>query len=297
MVNARVTFGLLVAAIAAASIAYFAVERRADAPPLDVEATAAETAKSGGGAQSSFGERPQTATKAAQQPDLFAVASSLEARSRSGEGQASREIAKIYEDCWLYAKNPAGFESDAQTLAKLQPKTAAKRLSAARIVMNRCHGFAGANIGPEAVAEYRALAMRQGDLAAEVEKFAQGAMVGNASTDEVKLTVDEVMASRDPDAFAAMASLMGPAGVEYQENLSPIPAGSLLAEAAWNVAACRLGRPCGPDSAAVLRMCVGGGINCELRDVKSFYVQEMLPPADAEKLEQLVNSLVQGAKK
>ncbi|MGO4221002.1 hypothetical protein AB4Y64_03985 [Lysobacter sp. TAF61] len=230
------------------------------------------------------------------QTDLANLTATLYPRSEGGDGNASQQIASAYQECWLYAMNPIGFTEDMRNRGKLRPDLATKIAQASEITSDRCDGFAGKKIGPSAINAMLERAARQGNMAARTELFVQNAILKGATSEQIKSAAVDVLASGDPDAFAAIAPLMGAPSAGDLQALQPIPAGSPVSEAAWNIAACRLGRQCGPDSRAVLQMCLGGGINCELRDIQSFYEQVVLPPADIPKLRQLVGLLTQGAK-
>ncbi len=195
----------------------------------------------------------------------------------------------------LFALNPTGFREDMRIRSQVRPDLTEKMAAAGGITERRCAGFAGERIGPSAIKMMRDRAIAQGSVAAKVEEFARNAMLKGAPPEQIKAAANEVLAMRDPEAVAAMAQLMGAPTAGELQALQPLPAGTSLSEAAWNVAACRMGRDCGPNSAAVRQMCLSGGVNCELRDIQSFYEQAVLPPADVPKLRQLVTQLTQGA--
>lgn len=228
--------------------------------------------------------------------DLFSEVTSLLPKSEAGDAQASYQIATAYEECWQYASNPSGFESDLKLKASVRKDLAPKLQSAGASVARRCGRFVGHDIGPVAVRAMLERAAKQGSIAANARLFAESAAKSQVSGSDLQANVDRVLASRDPEALAALAPAMGRLSEGTQSTIAPYPAGNDLAEAAWNVAACRLGRNCGSSSPAVIGMCLTGGINCELRDMETFYTQAVLPPAEAAKLGQLVNILVQGTK-
>lgn len=231
------------------------------------------------------------------EPDLFESVTTMLPRSDAGDAQASRMIAAAYQECGQYAINPIDFDEYIRVLSSVREDLAPNLSSARDTIVRRCGRFAGQRIGPAAIRAMLNRAAEQGDLASEVQVFAERAIrKGGVSAEEIIPIVDRVLASRDAEAYAAIAPLMGSVSAGAQSRLAPIPAGSDLAEAAWSIAACRLGRDCGPNSSAVLQMCLGGGINCELRPIESFYTQAVLPPADQARLRQLIHQLVQGKK-
>lgn len=228
------------------------------------------------------------------EPDLYEQATALLAKSDSGDAAASFQIASIYQDCWQYAADPIAFDADLALKRSLRKDLAASLKNAGDILIARCHGFAGRSIGSTEIRRMMTLAAQQGSLAAQTQLFADQAMSGVAKPDEVSDVANKVLISKDADAFAALAPLMGRPAAGYQAALKPIPAGTDLAEAAWSTAACRLGRDCSSRSSAVIQMCLGGGVNCQLQGIESFYRQAVLPPAEANQLGRLVEQLIQG---
>lgn len=266
-----------------------AVEEKTAPPPGAVESSAARTRTS-----SQAGRR---LGQPRSEPDLYDLVTTLLPRSEAGDAQASRTIAAAYLDCWQYAVNPIGFDEDIRLKSRLREDLAPKLSNARDTIVKRCGRFAGQKIGPTAIRAMLNRAAEQGDLASQVQLFSERSIrAGGASAEDITPVVDRVLASRDAEAYAAIAPLMGRVSAGAQSGLAPIPAGTDLAEAAWNIAACRLGRDCGPNSSAVLQMCLGGGVNCELRHIESFYTQAVLPPADQARLRQLIQQLVQGSK-
>lgn len=237
-----------------------------------------------------------TGTSSRQDVDLFSEVTSLLSKSEAGDPKASYRIASIYEECWQYALNPTGFESDIKLKASVRKDLAPKLRSVGASITQRCGRFVGHDIGPIAMRAMLERAAKQGSAAAKARLFAESAAMGQVSEKDLQENVGRVLASRDPEAFAALAPAMGRMSEGSQSAVAPYPAGNDLAEAAWNVAACRLGRSCGASSPTVIGMCLSGGINCELRDIEAFYTQAVLPPAEAAKLGQLVNQLVQRTK-
>lgn len=245
---------------------------------------------------SSAGTLP-TRTQPRREPDLYDEVTTLLVMSEAGDAKASRLVAAAYSECWQYAVNPAGFEEDIKLKASLREDLAVSLTSARDRVVARCRRFAGQQIGSKAIRAMVKRAADQGDLASEAQLFAERAIrTGRVGGEEISPMVHRVLASRDAEAYAAIAPLMGRISAGSQTSMAPIPVGSDLAEAAWNVAACRLGRACGSDSRAVLQMCLGGGVNCEFRDLENFYTQAVMPPADHASLRQLTHQLIQGPK-
>lgn len=227
--------------------------------------------------------------------DLFGFTLSMRPLSDTGNGEASRLIAEAYAECWTYALDSSGFLSDMHLKAELRPDLSKSLTQAYRRVEERCRFFRGAEIGPKASRELLRRAASQGDVAAQVKLFAleRGNHKSGQMTDDLRKLGQKVLVSRDPYAFAAFAEVIGTASLGRIDELYPMPAGTVAAEAAWQIAACRLGRNCGPSSTIVTNMCINGGMNCSLRSLEVFYTQEMLPPAELQKVRQHVIWLIQ----
>ncbi|UNK49979.1 hypothetical protein MNR01_02760 [Lysobacter sp. S4-A87] len=228
--------------------------------------------------------------------DLYGFVSSLHGSSQLGNGEATRWIAQAYSECWTYALDPAGFNSSAQAFAKDSEGDAAGVVAAFDRISSRCRRFAGDRIGPEAILDLKIKAAAQGDLASEIEVFAQAAPMHPDSpsfTDERRsLLMQRALASGDPAAIAALASLMGPSA--RPGSAGAMPAGSVRSEAAWNLAACQLGIDCGPTSNRVVYACTFGGI-CGFNSVRDLYVRGLLAPSDIPYLDKEIALIVNGA--
>ncbi|HEY5851022.1 MAG TPA: hypothetical protein VIT62_09710 [Lysobacter sp.] len=192
--------------------------------------------------------------------------------------------------------NPAGFERSAKDSAQAEGNISARVKASFDRVAFRCRRFAGEEIGPQRILELQAKAASQGDLTAEIDIFSQAAPLhpdGPSFSDERRiLLMQRALASRDPTAIAAMASLMG---VTARPGFAgSMPAGSLRSEAAWNLAACQLGMDCGPSSSLVVSACVFGGI-CGFNSVADLYSRGLLPLSETPYLNKEILLVVNGA--
>ena len=289
--------GLASAAALLAVLAFLAYRNRvSDTATMPDDRTISSPAPARAYSQAHAPRAQSTGALRQQSVDLFSEVTSLLPKSAAGDAQASYRIASAYEECWQFALNPAGFESDIKLRSSIRQDLAPKFQFAGASVARRCARFVDHDIGPAAMRAMLERAAKQGSAAARARLFAESAAMGQMSEKDLEANVDRVLASRDPEAFAALAPAMGRMSQGSQSAIAPYPAGNDLAEATWNVAACRLGRSCGASSPAVIGMCLNGGINCELRDMEAFYTQAVLPSAEAAKLGHLVNQLVQGTK-
>lgn len=229
----------------------------------------------------------------AESRDLYALTLELIPRSETGDGRASTLIASAYQECWLYARNPAGFMNDMALRGQIRPDLKAGMGRISRRISERCAGFPGRSIGPSVANGMLERAANQGDLAAEAQLLGakMRSLDDKAANNTLKTLAEVVVASRDPDAYLAIAPLMGQLSNGRQEFLYPLPVGSSLAEASWHLAACRLGADCTANGPTVTRMCLFGGVNCGLKSLSQFYREEVLPPADQKRLQQQLDYL------
>lgn len=249
-----------------------------DQPMRDLSAQSAASRSQGGYAESK---------------DLYALTLQLKPRSEAGDGEASRLIASAYQECWLYALNPTGFMNDMALRGQVRPDLKEKMNGLARRTTERCYGFAGQKIGPKVANLMLEKAAAQGDLSAEAQLLGSALQSLDAATagNQLKDLAERIVTSRDPDAYLAIAPFMGQVADGQQGRLHPLPVGSSLAEASWHIAACKMGADCSATGPTVTRMCLFGGINCGLKSLEQFYLQEVLPPADQRRLWQQVGLL------
>jgi hypothetical protein len=104
--------------------------------------------------------------------------------------------------------------------------------------------------------------------------------------------VERVQQSQDPEAFLAISPAMGVMAAG-DDALSGLVAGSQFTQLAWQVAACRLGLACGPNSVLMNSYCANGGI-CSRdpgQDFESFVFDAAVPRQGVEKMNELISYL------
>lgn len=268
----------------------------AEVAPLPSEQAAANASPiASSGSTSGVGADQQSYETAT---DLFALVEGLKGRSANGDGTATRLIAKAYEECWTYARDPAGFQKNrdvALGIASAQESAIAQSFDK---ISERCRRFAGDDIGPRHMLDVLTLGAEQKDLASEVELFALLSRQHRSDNETFGVAkqqdlLNRVVASRDPASIAAMANLMGPGALGKAEQLKPFPAGTVRAEAAWRIAACRLGAPCGASSSALSSACAFGGI-CGFSSVESLYLDGLLPKSERDLLNRDIQTIMEG---
>ncbi|PPU75693.1 MULTISPECIES: hypothetical protein [Xanthomonas] len=226
-------------------------------------------------------------------PDLYRYAQQLQQQLRAGDAQAGWRLSRVYDYCAPYAASPAGYAADTDWIAA-QSTPGVAAMQAARLrVAQRCAGFAPRDgLGPRLVAQQRLRAARAGSLAAEAGLLALGEPL-QATVAYKRALVQRVLASRDPEAYLALAPAMG-TRASGDDSLDGYVAGDQFAELAWQVAACRLGLDCSADSTLVTSYCANAGIcsRAGAQDFVSFVFDAAVPQQGADRVDEMVDVLV-----
>ncbi len=224
--------------------------------------------------------------------DLFDYAAQLRLAADGGDAQAAWTMTRIYDYCGLYASDPQGYALDSAMLSALGLQANPGLLAARQRVSRRCAGFAAAEPpGRRVLLQRRQQAAQAGNLAAEAALLAMGEPLSPQPQYRQEL-VRRVIQSQDPEAFLALSPAMG-AAAAGDLALSGTVAGNTLSQLAWQVAACRLGLACGPDSVLMNGYCANGGICSRSpgQDFESFVFDAAVPRQGVEKMNELINSL------
>ena len=227
-------------------------------------------------------------------PDLFALQQALQTAASAGDAEARWLVSRIREYCAPVARSPVGYARDSELIASLGLQGGAALLGARDRVGRRCARFVPADASSFLqLVEAREDAALAGSLPAEAALLAMGAPLADDAAYRAGL-VARVQASRDPEAFLALAPAMGVAA-SGDAALAGQVAGSQSAELAWLLAGCQLGQRCGPDSALMTAYCAGGGICARdaRQDFEAFVRDSALPPQDVEAIETMVDALVE----
>lgn len=100
-----------------------------------------------------------------------------------------------------------------------------------------------------------AIAVAGDDLVSQATRL--GESPGSLRPNEAKELLRRIVQSRDPWAIWAMADTLNEQATEYGYD-GPY-ANGMSTSRAWKLVACRLGYPCGPDSAEVRKLCAVSG--------------------------------------
>lgn len=194
----------------------------------------------------------------------------LEQRSRSGDADASLALSRIYDECMM--------SLDPTALATMDIPTArrAALIRSHAWLQRRCAGFSpGIVESIRNVRHYRSLAARQGSLVAQIEEQIRHAGFDLPVADHRTL-IEAVLLQEDGEAYVALSNLMGSTAAGRREQLQGVPAGSEVATAAWMLAGCRLGIPCGIDSPLLNRLC-GQSCMCGPESVEDLFTSDLQP--------------------
>lgn len=215
----------------------------------------------------------------------------LSHRQAAGDASASRWLAEIAAECMQAARSHGSVLDFAELAGRVRPESAALSSKAAETTLRRCDG-----IGPDRANQASYLGALQaaaagGDLAAEITLYQIETIAARADVEAAVVggLAREALQQGDPAALFALGEIVRSIPVG---EIDGIPTGTMAAEAAWRVAACRLGLPCGPTSTPVRRMCFEGGINCSFLHVEDLYLREGLPPAEVPKYRQHLENLL-----
>lgn len=228
--------------------------------------------------------------------DLYAYSRELVPEIRAGNAEAMWLMSRVVDYCASYASNPSAYAEDSRALGTLRIPASVAMAAARNRVGERCRRFtAGDGFTPALARQLRLDAARAGSLAAEAELFSAGEPI-SPDADYAGDLVDRVRSSRDPDAYNAIAPAMADEGfagtTALPDGLDRLaPQFRMLV---WQLAACRLGLDCGPDSALMTAYCVNGGI-CS-RDpgqgFEDFVFDAAIPRQSAGLVRRLVDALV-----
>lgn len=237
--------------------------------------------------------RPRGDAEGEHGADLYRAAQQLSIAAAHGDPEASWRLSRIYDYCAGYAMDPVGYGADTRAIADARLPTSAQMVQARARVGRRCAGFVpGDGLTRQAIVAQRVQAARGGNLAAEAALLALGQPL-HAGAEYKRDLVARVRASGDPDAYVALAPAMGLAA-SGDDGMDGGVAGTQFSELAWQLAACRLGLDCGPDSELMTRYCANGGICSRdpTQDFSSFVYDAAVPRQGTDTMNDMVNRLV-----
>jgi len=259
-----------------------------EAAPAEKEAAAPEPA--GGNIGSTDAARP-SAARGAQRWQFpvrsEAATEALQARAEAGDAAAQRELAWAYDRCWIMSLDPAGYPRQIHVMASLLPSARAAAIieQAGQALMQECAGLDdGQRIPMDAITLWMQQAARGGDL----EAIAMTWRSDNTHALEQAALWDRVIAEGNAEALHALINVYQAEEIDrrFGDVLTRDDASSVLL-----LAACRLGKDCGPGSAFMRTMCTAAGA-CADASYEAF-LMEQLPAAEREMLQRQVEAVLQ----
>lgn len=223
--------------------------------------------------------------------DLYLYRQSILPAATAGDADAMWMLSRVTDYCAGYATNPAGYARDTHVLAGLGLRRTNTLVAARDRVAARCRRFAPVDgLGYGLVMLQRLQAAEAGSLAAEAALLAAGEPLEESDEYRHEL-VERVRHSRDPEAFFAVAPAMGLAASGQPAHQDQV-AGTVQAELAWQLSACRLGADCSATSALVTAQCANGGV-CLLERGQNWetFVADAERDDDG-KLDEMIDSLL-----
>ncbi|UNK51010.1 hypothetical protein MNR01_08465 [Lysobacter sp. S4-A87] len=239
------------------------------------------------------GHVPQIRVEFERSDDLFAYMQSLEPAVRDGDADAMWMVSRVYDYCSGYAMAPSAFARDTQVIRDMAMRGSPAMVAARERIGRRCARFVPQDdLSPRMIVAKRVEAAEAGSLAAEASLMASGKPVKEGEA-YVRDLVERVKESKDPDAYSALSPEMGIAS-SGRVALSDQVAGTQFSELAWQLAACRLGLDCGPQSSLMTSYCANGGI-CSTdpsQDFPSFVYDAAIPRQGVDVVNAMVDSLM-----
>lgn len=239
--------------------------------------------------------QPTLRTEFEASGDLFAYVQSLEPQLRESNPDAIWMVSRVYDYCSGFAMAPAAYDRDTRVIQDMAMRGSAAMVAARERVARRCSRFVPQDeLTPRMIVLKRVEAAQAGSLAAEAALMGSGQPL--RTTPEYKRDlVERVQRSADPDAYSALSPGMGIAA-SGDAALNDRVAGTQMSELAWQLAACRLGQDCGPDSALMTSYCANGGICSRdpAQDFERFVFDAAVPRQSADVLNEMIDSLIGG---
>ncbi|MCL1530155.1 hypothetical protein M3O57_07310 [Xanthomonas nasturtii] len=209
-------------------------------------------------------------------------------KAESGDPVAQRELAQIYERCFMYSLSPKNLSGMVDSFAKADPENAARYAASFKRLSHYCDSLDnGKKIPLEAFQLWYAEAARRGDLIAQI-KVASTPDSGLSEAAYGEL-IAKAFESKDPDAIFALGDLLALAKTPVSFGDYAHPQGGDYSEHSWEIAACRAGAECGPGSFRIDSGCLSG--MCNASNYESLIKKNFIPPAQLKFLERDVEHI------
>lgn len=238
-------------------------------------------------------ERSRTTTSDAR----FSAASTtlafedLKSRAKAGDPVAQRQLAQVYDACFMVNMSPENYLPEFEKRAKYMSNSeeASEMLHVARARADECRNVdGGVPIPIELIKGWYAQASKNGDVASDATSLSLAAKRPDMATS--KSLLEGVMKSGDPAAAFSMGELVAGLGLvasgdQPEELMSGITSGY-----AWMIAACRDGYDCAPNSRLMQNMCLSTG-RCAGETFEEFVRSSAVTAADSQVLDRKIERI------
>ncbi|PPU27771.1 hypothetical protein XarCFBP6762_08005 [Xanthomonas arboricola] len=213
-------------------------------------------------------------------------------KAESGDPVAQRELAEMYERCFIYSQSSKNFAAMVALFAKADPENAWRYSASSKRYSHYCDSIDnGKQIPLEAIQLWYAEAAKRGDLIAQIKVASKPDSQLNEAA--YSALVAKAFESKDPDVIFALGDMLTLAKTSVDLGDYAHPAGGDYSEHAWELAACRAGAECGPGSFRIDSGCMSG--ICNASNYESLIKKNFIPPAQLKFLErdvEHINSLL-----
>ena len=202
--------------------------------------------------------------------NLLELVSQLRADADAGDADAARIIAKVYDECFLFAANYRILDLNAISRSRKEPDRSIA-LAQRTTQLQRCDGFIATGvIKPDVVRAAEAEATKLDDSIAKIQGLAERLSARRRddsgpyemSADEIALA-SSIALSKDVEAIVALSYI----------DMETYPAHGY----AWQLVACDLGRDCGPNGYVMRQQCLAFG-QCVAGNYRELIRRKFLAP-------------------
>ncbi|MCC8537324.1 hypothetical protein ACDH70_18445 [Xanthomonas axonopodis pv. poinsettiicola] len=196
-------------------------------------------------------------------------------RAESGDPVAQRQLAEMYERCFLHNLSPDNFTSTMKMYAEADKANASRYYATGKRFSHYCNSIDSGKMIPLVAPQlWYAEAAKRGDLLAQIKV----ASAPDSQTDEAtyRSLVARAFESKNPDAIFAIGDMLSMAKTSVDLGNYRQEAGGEYADFAWEIAACRAGKNCGTGSFRMDAACLNGLCNASNLEaaIKNTYVPQ-----------------------
>ena len=283
------------------AVGYFFFYKKSEiVKPVITVAATASTEKAGGNKNIvlAYG-KPKSADELKYETvnDLSLIADDIKSKAEAGDTVAQRIYGRMLEECQHYSITHKTFRADLDAMSQSTVPFVNLNENIGLIVEKRCKNFTdGAPIlSKEPYLWYGQAALKKD--AQSMAKIMSAVGIAKMTDQELKESIDLIVASKDPEAFMAIANIMGE---DSQSRIAVLGkySGNRQSEYAWRLAACRLGANCRAKSPLLINLCLYGGARsaCVGSSMEVVFQRDMFSPADFEAVANLSTGLINSLK-